>query len=253
MKLRAARANDLLEWCPPAMPGLMRKMVYRFSFFLLLLFSASSVRAQNQTMFWPEIDTYVNLNSTTRFFFISALSSDQDTRQVEGEFGPNFDFFVKPILRSSLRTTDPGKSKYLTFRVGYRYMPELRGDSPAENRIITEATGRFYLPWSVLLTDRNRIDLRYIQTKPFSWRYRNRISLERNFAIRGYTFTPYIRGELYYDSRYNKIAKNTFTIGSVFPMTKHTEAELYYEDQRDSSSTPNYHVRGPGVVLNLFF
>ena len=76
----------------------------------------------------------------------------------------------------------------------------------------------------------------------------------RRPGISGHTTTfPYVRGELYYDSRYDKIAKNAFTIGIVFPLTKRTEFELYYEDQRDSSSTPNYHTRGIGLVLGLYF
>jgi hypothetical protein len=65
-------------------------------------------------------------------------------------------------------------------------------------------------------------------------------------------FTPYLRGELFYDSRFNKIAKNSFTVGSVFPITKRTEFQLYYEDQRDSSTVPHFHVRGVGAALSLF-
>jgi hypothetical protein len=121
------------------------------------------------------------------------------------------------------------------------------------NRPIAELTSRFKLPLAILLSDRNRADFRFISGKPYSWRYRNRLTLERNFSIRNYEFTPYLRGELFYDSRFDKIAKNDFTIGSVFPITKRIEFEIYYEDQRDSTVTPNYHTRGAGLVLKLFF
>jgi hypothetical protein len=181
------------------------------------------------------------------------LSSDQDTRTFDGEFGPNFDFYLWPLLRPRLRDMDPAESKFLTFRVGYRYLPSFHETSANENRPIAELTARFKLPWEVLLSDRNRFDFRFISGQSFSWRYRNRVTLERSFEIRKYTFTPYLRGELYYDSRYDKIAKNAFTVGSVFPMTRCTELEIYYEDQRDSSSTPNYHTRGAGIVLGLYF
>lgn len=226
---------------------------YPFEILLLLLLSSVPLHAQDESQFWPEVDTYVNLSSQTRLFFISALSSDQDTRELQGEFGPNFDFYVRPFLRPKLRDMDPAKSKLVTFRVGYRYLPTLRGDGATENRPIVELTGRFKVPWDVLLSDRNRVDFRFISGQPFSWRYRNRVGLERNFHIRSYTFTPYVRGELYYDSRYDKIAKNTFTVGSIFPMSRRTEFEVYYQDERDSASTPNYHTRGAGVVLGLYF
>jgi hypothetical protein len=58
-----------------------------------------SVQAQDRSEFWPELDTYVNLSSRTRLFFIAALSSDQDTRNVQGEFGPNFDYYLRPFAR----------------------------------------------------------------------------------------------------------------------------------------------------------
>jgi hypothetical protein len=219
--------------------------------FLVLVFPPSSP-AQDSSKFWPELDTYVKLSSRSRFFFIAALSSDQDTRQVQGQFGPNLDFYLRPFLRPRLRDLDPAKGKLLTFRVGYRYLPALRGDGPTENRPIAELTARFKMPFALLLSDRNRSDFRFISGKPFSWRYRNRVSLERNFSIRNYRLTPFLRGELFFDSRFDKIAKNSFRIGSVFPITKRTEFELYYEDQRDSGTSPVFHVRGVGLTLSLF-
>lgn len=220
--------------------------------FLVLIFP-SLAYGQDQSKFWPELDTYVNLSSRTRLFFIAQLSNDQDTRQVQGQFGPNLDFYLRPFLRPRLSDLDPAKSKLLTFRIGYRYLPTLRGDGPTENRPIAELTARFKMPLAVLFSDRNRADFRFVSGKPFSWRYRNRVTVERNFSIRKYRFTPYLRGELFYDSRFDKIAKNSFIIGSVFPFNKHAEFQLYYEDQRDSSTVPLFHVRGAGVTLSLFF
>jgi hypothetical protein len=233
-------------------PARGRKALYRLILVAFFL-SSPSLRAQNQFQFWPEVDTYVNLSSRTRFFFIGALSNDHDTRNLNGEFGPNFDFYFRPLVRHRLADKDPAKSKFLTFRIGYRYLPAFRGDDPYEHRPIIEATSRFYLPLSVLCSDRSRADFRFVEGKPFSWRYRNRITLERNFSIHKYQFTPYLKGELFYDGRYDKIAKNIFTVGSVFPTSKRTEFEVFYEDQRDSSSPTNYHTRGIGLVFSVYF
>jgi hypothetical protein len=116
-----------------------------------------------------------------------------------------------------------------------------------------ELTPRFYLPWDILASDRSRMEFRYFETKPFAWRYRNRLTLEGNFSIWKYAITPYVRGEIFYDSRYGGIAKNIFTMGSVFPLTRRSEIEIFYEDQRDSAAPPNYHTRGAGLVLTLYF
>lgn len=227
-------------------------MLRRFLLMVLFL-PIPGLHAQDQSKFWPEADVYLNLTSSSRLFFIAELNNDQDTRQVQGQFGPNLDFYLRALLRPRLRDLDPAKSKLLTFRVGYRYLPTLRGNGPTENRPIAELTARFQLPWSILLSDRNRFDFRFISGEAFSWRYRNRVSLQRNFTMHNYLFTPYVRGELFYDSRYDKIAKNAFTVGSIFPLTKRTEFQLYYEDQRDSGTSPVYHVRGAGLILGLFF
>ena len=227
-------------------------MLWRYLLLTLFLL-VSCLQAQDQSQFWPELDTYVELTPRTRLFFLAALSSDQDTRNLEGQFGANLDFFLRPFLRPSLRDMDPAKSRLLTFRVGYRYLATLRGTGNTENRPIAELTSRFKLPLAILLSDRNRVDFRFISGQSFSWRYRNRVTFERNFSIRNYKFTPYLRGELFYDSRFDKIAKNAFTVGSVFPLTKRTEFELYYQDQRDSSTEPNYHTRGAGLAVSLYF
>jgi hypothetical protein len=134
---------------------------------LIVLWLPSACPAQDESQFWPEVDTYVKLSPRTRLFLIAALSSDQDTRKLEGEFGPNFDFYLRPF-RPQLRDIDPAKSKLLTFRVCYRYFPTFVGTTPGENRPIAELTGRFKLPWDVLLSDRSRVDFRFIEVKPFS-------------------------------------------------------------------------------------
>lgn len=48
---------------------------------------------------------------------------------------------------------------------------------------------------NTLLTDRNRVDLDWKSTI-FKWRYRNKLTLERTFAIHGYHLIPYVAAEL---------------------------------------------------------
>jgi hypothetical protein len=132
------------------------RLSYCARFALCAFLLCKPTYAQDRGEFWPEVDTYVNLSSRTRLYFIVALSGDQDTRNVQGEFGPNFDFFLRPFARVYLKDEDPAKSKLLTFRVGYRYLPIISGDDATENRAITELTARFKLPLAILMSDRNR-------------------------------------------------------------------------------------------------
>ena len=86
-----------------------------------------------------------------------------------------------PLLEFRL---DESKNRLLLARIGYRYLPSYTGGS-AEQRGVLEGTARFPLIGlfgDVLLSDRNRLDLRFIDGE-FSWRYRNRLSAEREFSI----------------------------------------------------------------------
>ena len=115
---------------------------------------------------------------------------------------------------------------------------------------MVELTPRFHIPFAILLSDRNREEFRFISGKPFSVRYRNRLSLERNFSIRKYIFTPYVRDEFYYAD--HQISANAVMIGSIFPTSKHTELEVYYKDERITTTIPNSYIRGAGVILSLY-
>lgn len=165
---------------------------------------------------WPEVDTYVNVNSDVRLSFFAAAT--RENRQgTSAEIGPNIDFYFKPLVKLERITVfelDPSKSRLLLFRAGYRYMPSTSG--PTEHRGLLEATARYPLVIGVLLSDRNRLDLRSIDGE-LAWRYRNRISAERTIAIRAYHFTPYLRAEAYYDGNFHKWSRTAETAGCIFP------------------------------------
>jgi Protein of unknown function (DUF2490) len=229
-----------------------RKAFFRLTLLAFFLCSPSS-RAQNQTyQTWPEIDTYLKMNSNLRLSFFA--STTKENRQgTAAEVGPNIDFFLKPLVklkRITIFELDQSKNRPLMLRVGYRYMPST--DGPTESRGILEATGRYPLIRGVLLSDRNRADLRFIAGE-FSWRYRNRITAERTFAIRSYHFSPYIRAEAYYDGSLHKWSRTAETFGLIFPIRKRTEIEPFYEHQNDTGNTANRQVNAVGLALSLYF
>jgi hypothetical protein len=86
-----------------------------------------------------------------------------------------------------------------------------------------------------------------------SRRYRNRLTVEREFSIGRFRFGPYARGEIFYDSRYGKTSRTELTAGSAFPITKHFELEGYFAHQQDTAASPNRTVNAAGVVINLYF
>jgi hypothetical protein len=219
---------------------------------LLLLILQSPVAAQTRTLQgWPEIDAYWKINSHVRISFFAG-DTKENGRGTNAEVGPNIDLFLKPLFkleRITIFHLDQSKARPLSLRMGYRYMPATNG--PTEHRGIVEATARFPIAWKVLLSDRNRADLRYIGSR-FSWRYRNRLTAERTVALGSYHFIPYVRGEVYYGDIPRDWTRTTESLGSCFPIHKHIEIEGYFQHQNDTSGVRNRQVDGLGLVLSLY-
>ena len=225
------------------------------SVFLGVLVAIFSPMAGGQTQTyqtWPEIDTYINLNQKFRLFFI-ATRTLENNHGTNAEIGPNLDFFFMPLFRKNrgvIYQPDQSKSNLFLLRAGYHYLPST--DGPTEHRGVLEVTGRYPLKSGVLFSDRNRSEFRFVNGE-FSWRYRNRPTIERTVKIWSYHFTPYVRGEVYFDSNSKKWSRTAEDLGAAFPIRKHTEIELYYEHQNDTSKPPNHQINALGLSLNLYF
>ena len=227
------------------------RLVLRWAGVLIVLLGSTVTPARSQDTvneFWPEVDTYVTLSPKYRLFFMAQKAVDQDSEQERWQFGPNFDITLMPILRMKFQTLDPEERKYLTTRIGYRHLISQTG--PDENRMILALTPRFPLPKSVLLTDRSQVDLRW--RNGFSWRYRNRLGAEKNFKIRSLAFSPYVRGEIFYDSAVSRWNRLSYAGGVVVPIYKRAEIAPSFERQNISGSRTN-HVNGAGLTLTLYF
>lgn len=215
---------------------------------LAALLCSGAHAQQTQTQQLPEIDTYVQLTPRYRLMFLASRSNDGSTVN-SAQIGSNLDINFRPLRRRPLRTNDSSKSNLLTFRIGYQYLKN--SGKPNENRVQMALTSRVHLPWRMELAERNRFDLRVIGDQ-FSWRYRNRLTLERSFAIRSFSFSPYARGEIYYDSKSGTWSKNTYSFGAVFPIRKRLDLEGYYERENTTGGDPP-HLNGIGMTLSIYF
>jgi len=101
----------------------------------------------------------------------------------------------------TLLDLDDAKSRPLVLESGYRLITA--PNTPNENRLQEAATFRFPLFAQILLSDRNRFDLDW-KNGSSTWRYRNKLTPERTFAIRSYHFIPYVAAEPFYESQYSK-------------------------------------------------
>jgi Protein of unknown function (DUF2490) len=220
---------------------------------LLMLFCRiASAESTEQTEFLPEISAYLKLNPYIRVSFMA-----KDTREggdsTEAEIGPSVNVYLKPLVRLKTITAfdlDDAKSRPLVLTAGYNFVSS--PNSPSTNRMIVAVTSNLPIKTDLLLTDRNRADLDW-SNGTFTWRYRNKPSLERTFAIHSYHLIPYASAEFYYESQYSKFSTTELYAGTNLPLGKHVQIDPYYEHQNNTGKKPNKQVNILGLTLNLYF
>jgi hypothetical protein len=215
---------------------------------LALSLAGLSSRAVAQVdEFLPEVDFNYKLTSDVRLTF-QAKSTREGGDPTMAEIGPSIEFYLKPLLR--LKDINPSdlneaKSRPLVFAIGYRYLPS--PGSPPENRM--EPTLTFHFPAvKFLLTDKNRADLDWKQGK-FSWRYRNRVQIEKRLTIRRYHPAPYASAEFFYESQHAKWSDTALYAGCLFPVRKRFEFDTYYAHQNNTGKRPNQTLNQLGLKL----
>jgi hypothetical protein len=93
--------------------------------------------------------------------------SDPVNRASDGFLELDVQFGLKHrIIEKIVEDPDIQKRKLLTMRGGYAYVPSLADENASiEHRGILEVTSRYSIFGSVLLSDRNRLDFRWITSK----------------------------------------------------------------------------------------
>jgi hypothetical protein len=214
---------------------------------LLLLFCRTgSAESTQETEFLPEVDTYLKLKPDIRVSFLA-----KDTREggdsTQAAIGPSVDFYLKPLIKLKRITAfdlDDAKSRPLVLTAGYNFLA-------APNSPVS-ATSHLPVKADLLFTDTNRADLDW-SNGTFTWRYRNKPSLQRTFAIHSYHLMPYASAEFYYESQYSKFSTTELYAGTNLPLGKHLEFDPYYEHQNNTGKKPNKQVNALGLTLNLYF
>lgn len=203
---------------------------------VLVLVCAGCVYAQDrsatETEFWPEADIFWKFNDHIRLLFLTAWAKDRDEEAHELEIGAFLDVFVprfRPLLFRRTSNQDDARARRIALRAGYRHVRYPNRDSK-EDRLETDATLRWVLPASLLMSDRNRGEYRFIDGD-FAWRFRHELKFERDFEIARLPVTPYVSGEIFYDSRFETISRWRLTAGSTFRVSPRWAIEPYYTRQ----------------------
>jgi hypothetical protein len=222
-----------------------------WSFAFLVCAACVSARPQD-IQFLPEVDAHLTLNSTFRVY-LQAKDDREGGDPAQATIGPSLQLYLKPLVKLKKIKSfdlDDAKSRFLVLEAGYRYITA--PDAPSENRMQVAVTSNFPLRAGFSFSERNRADLDWT-SGIFTWRYRNKLTLDRTLAIRSYHFIPYVAVELFYESQYSKWSITSLYAGSLFPVGKHVQFNTYFEHDNNTGKHPNRQVNSVGLVLNLYF
>ncbi len=205
-----------------------------------------------ETEFLPEIDTHLKLNSMFRTY-LEAKDDRDGGDPTQATIGPSLQLYLKPLIKLKKVTAfdlDDAKSRFLVVEAGYRYITAPGASS--ENRMVLATTSNFPLSAGFLISDRNRADLDW-ENGVFAWRYRNKLTAERTFALWSYHLIPFIAAEPFYESQYGKWSTMSLYAGCLFPVGKHVQFKTNYEHDNNTGKQPNQSVNSAGLAMYLYF
>ena len=217
---------------------------------------AGSARAADASEFWPELNGFVQFNERARTFFDVAYALGKESDVKSGNVAAYLDVSLKPIarMRRDRLTDDWQRNKYLWARVGYDRIFEATdstGLEVVENRGVFAFYGRVPLPAATWLETRTRADFRWIGGE-YSNRYRFRLDLSREFAIRHRPVVPYFNFEWFYDTRYDDWSRTLATLGAEVTATDRFRYEVYLARQVDRLPERK-NLDALGLVLKWYF
>jgi len=234
------------------MKEIQRGVLFSLGLVAPLICVCISLQAQS-VEFMPEIDTYLTLNSGRGRFYFQAKDDREGGDPTQATFGPSIQLFLKPLVKLkevAAFDLNDAKHRVLVFETGYRYI--IAPNASPENRVLTALTFNFPSRAAILITDRNRADLDW-KNGAFSWRYRNKLTLEKTFAIRSYHLIPYASSETFYESQYEKWSTTSLYVGCLLPAGRHVQFNAYYEHDNNTGNQSNRQVNALGLELNLYF
>ena len=158
---------------------------------------------------------------------------------------------MKPILNLLLRDIDEDDDYYLVLGGGYEYLhTNARGRLLIDNTIIAYATPHVAFA-GLLLSNRNRAEFRWINGVN-DFRYRNRLTVNRQSRIGTFRFAPYAYGELFYNSRLHSWNHREYAAGVQFPHKSGLMLDTYLL-RETCTGCRHGSVDMIGVTLNFYF
>lgn len=159
--------------------------------------------------FWPETDIWYKINSSWRFSAFVPITKYNESKYRDLNVFLQADYKWGTTRHSVyMRLRDENrmeKVKAWMVRGGFMEGWSLGENAGAytEDMLFGEIHKRMPLKGNYLISHRIRVDTRWVgEDAKFSYRFRYRVMLEKEYTLTNSSLVPYVNAEAYWDSRY---------------------------------------------------
>ncbi len=225
-------------------------IVFGAAFLCIAPISLSAQNPDVVTEFDPGITLAVDLPKRFRFDLFAGQEKSEEVGSKKNKVGAGVSFRIKPAFKRLLDAADSDKQHLLVLGAIYEYSVAKENEATSlEHKIMLDATLRYDLPKKFLLSNRNRVELRWVNGDNH-FRYRNRPLVERSFKLYKRDFTPYVAVEAFWDQRYKKWNIFKFSSGVQVPVFRRTVLEFFYERQHcNTCGTKDTNIFGLNYII----
>ena len=245
--------TGILEKCAKLIIQVLAGIIFLFA-------SASGVSAQGTSFeLWPETDIWYKVTPGVRLSSFAAVTRylESDNRDFNLSIQADYSFgYSKRFFFTKMADQNRAQAlKVWMVRGGYMGGWSLydHAENYTEDMLFVELHRRLLLKRLVLFSQRLRFDNRWVGQDPaFSYRFRYRAMIEKEFLKGKTSVIPYINVEPFWDSRYdlfNRVRVMGGTTVSWKPRFSF-EGNITYQYDSKSSST---NVLAFNAILHLYF
>ena len=233
-------------------PAFSRVFLTLLSMTIISLGHAHAQTSTTESQVEPEGDFHVGLPSNVRLLVFSGLIQGAGYSYQQWYEAAGLGYRWVRISKPHLENIDPDKEHYFLLDGGYEFLRTIEpGKTVDENRIGLDGTFSFRPSPHFLVSDRNRVEFRWINGI-YSTTYRQKPTVERDFLLRGFRFTPYISAEAFYNGAQSSWNQEFYTAGVQYPYKHVFMVDAYYQRQHcRTCRTVNANVAG--ITLHFFF
>ncbi len=227
--------------------------------FINLVATPSCVAQNSSLEFWPETDIWYRLNPSWRLSTFVPITKYNESYSRDLNIYIHVDYgwghTEQPIFRRLVDQERGQIMKVWMVRGGVMKGWSIgeNAEDYSEDMVFAELHKRVPVNGNILLSHRFRTDTRWLgDDNNFSYRFRYRLMIEKEFKTGKSSIVPYVNVEPYWDSRYSKVVKTrviggtTFSSGSRFAI----EGNLTYQYDETYTTENLYAVN---IIMHFFF